>query len=347
MSPGIILRYTRLDTILQVIVLPVYVVGINWLLLGGAYWQSWQVWAGATVLTAMFSFGNWLLNNVQGNWVRDRFPAYSHILWRSLIMGGWLCLVGAGFTLCLYKTFVWFGFTTYDGQHFLHSVYFQVVIILMIMAVHESIFAFDQWQQIVTETERLKKAQLQSQFESLKQQINPHFLFNSLNTLSALIEESPETASRFLDEMSQVYRYLLRANEEALTQLRTELAFVRSYVYLLQIRHGQGFALHEQVDAKWLDHRIAPLTLQLLVENAVKHNVILPEQQLTITITVCDDGLLLVQNNLQRRAVPVVSDRVGLSNIVARYRLLGERQVQVIDDDAYFKIFIPLLEPEN
>ncbi|OIN59113.1 hypothetical protein BLX24_11425 [Arsenicibacter rosenii] len=332
---------------MQVVVLPVYVIGMNWLLLGAVYWQSWRVWAGATVLAGMFSFGNWLLNNIQANWVRDRFSAYSQILGRSIVMAIWLCLLGAGFTVGMYKTFIWFGFTAYDGQRLQYSIYFQVIVILIILAIHESIFAFDEWQQTVTETERLKKARLQSQFESLKQQINPHFLFNSLNTLSVLIEDSPKTASRFLDEMSHVYRYLLRANEEELTELRTELAFVRSYVYLLQIRHGDGFAVREQISDAWMDYRIAPLTLQLLVENAVKHNVILPEQQLVITMTVGDDGLLRVQNNLQRRAVPVVSDRVGLSNIVAKYRLLGDREVQVVEAEGNFNVVIPLLEPEK
>lgn len=209
----------------------------------------------------------------------------------------------------------------------------------VVSSVYETINFLEHWQRAIIETEQLKKDHLQSKLDALKNQINPHFLFNSL---SSLIEDDPAQAEQFVDEMSSVYRYLLRSNETELVTLETEMAFAQSYFHLLSTRYGGHIRLELAVDACYHDHLMPPLTLQLLLENAVKHNVILAQQPLYISIeTVADQ--LVVRNNLQRKATRILSNQVGLANIATKYRLLGAGEVMVYDDDSFFTVTLPLI----
>jgi hypothetical protein len=191
--------------------------------------------------------------------------------------------------------------------------------------------------------ERLKQEKTEVQMRALQAQINPHFLFNSLNTLSSLIDESPRQAGDFVDEMSSVYRYVLRANDTELTPLRAELAFIESYFHLLKTRHGEGIRLEIAVGKDRFDDLLPPLTLQLLVENAVKHNVVLPEEPLVVRIATTGKGNLVVENTLQRKRLRVDSTGVGLSNIETKYRLLDQPAPRVEERDGWFRVTIPLL----
>ncbi|GAB3049608.1 sensor histidine kinase [Spirosoma pulveris] len=165
-------------------------------------------------------------------------------------------------------------------QLFYHGVYY---------VVYEGGYVLQAWQQTVNHNEQLKKTRLTHQLNQLRTQLNPHFLFNSLNSLSMLIQENPRQAETFVEELSSVYRYVLRTNNHPegnpeLTTLQQELQFIRSYFELLKIRYGRGIDLHIDVGNRYLNHQIPPLTLQLMVENAVKHNAILPDSPLRVTI---------------------------------------------------------------
>lgn len=328
---------------MQIIVMPLFVGVMNWVLLGNGYWSDWRVWGIATGISIVIFFLNWLINNAIANKFHERYPHYEQNIKRISLMFFITCILGCLFTYSVYTLFQYTGITTFQVYRLKWGWGFSLLTVVLITAIYEGIYAFEQWQRTVTETEQFKKANLESQFESLKQQINPHFLFNSLNTLSALIEDSPKQATTFLDEMSSVYRYLLRANETELTTLQAELDFAHSYFYLLRIRYGEGIQLVEKVNPHWYDYLIPPLTLQLLVENAVKHNVILPEQPLIIELQTTEGGQLMVQNNLQRRSVQVASERVGLNNIMAKYRLLGQGEVIISEDSEHFSVTLPLL----
>ncbi|GAB3502415.1 hypothetical protein GCM10027341_30370 [Spirosoma knui] len=246
----------------------------------------------------------------------------------SLVLGNW------------FDTSVQFDYATTTGvQLFYHSVY---------IALYEGIYLYRQWQQTNAEKEVLLKAQWQGQFESLKNQVNPHFLFNSLNSLSSLIADEPVKAERFVDEMAKVYRYLLRTNEGELTTLETELGFINSYAHLLKTRYGKGISVTVDVDIEQNTCYLPPLTLQMLVENAVKHNTILSHKPLTIEIKATANGperagRLMVRNNLQKRTVRIPSNQVGLSNIAAKYRMLSRQDIFVRDDGQYFTVVLPLL----
>ena len=219
-------------------------------------------------------------------------------------------------------------------QIFYHLIYF---------GLYEGWYVLRQWRLTYAEKEELLKAQWQARFDSLKNQVNPHFLFNSLNSLSSLIDENPRQATEFVDEMSTVYRYLLRSNDGELTTLREELRFIQSYFHLLKTRYGPAIDLELDLDPAYLDAQLPPLTLQMLVENAVKHNAILAEQPLVIRLRTESGGWLVVGNTLQKKALRVDSNRVGLANIAARYRLLNQPEPTVREADGWFTVTLPLV----
>ncbi|GAB4025077.1 sensor histidine kinase [Spirosoma gilvum] len=191
--------------------------------------------------------------------------------------------------------------------------------------------------------QRLEQEKALMQIQALQGQVNPHFLFNSLNVLDSLIEEDPERARIFLEEMSTVYRYLLRANEQPLTDLGAELTFIQSYYHLLRTRHGRGIELVMNVPESYQTYQLPPLTLQLLVENAVKHNVALPDQPLFVDISIDSDSRLLVRNNIQRKTSRVLSNGVGLSNILTKYQMLGQPTPVIQEVDGQFLAILPLI----
>ena len=341
-------RYSDQDVLLQALVMPVYIGLLNTILLASAYWQHWQVFLFATAVSTGISLGTWLINNAAGLYLNRRFPLDHQISLKLAVLFLW-CLVSGGLAVGLvYSCYAW-------AERYLAlpiqpgrlgwALLFQVLIVALVISIYEGIRTFERWERKLRETEQLKKANLQSQLEGLKSQINPHFLFNSLNTLSSLIEEDAPQAERFVEEIASVYRYLLRANEIQMATLGSELDFVHSYFHLLRTRYGTNIHLEQAVDACYKDHLLPPLTLQLLLENAVKHNVVLPEQPLYIRIETRPDEHLVVRNNLQRKRNHVISNQVGLATIATQYRLLGGGDVRVDNDDQYFTVTLPLLLP--
>jgi sensor histidine kinase YesM len=193
------------------------------------------------------------------------------------------------------------------------------------------------------EKQELMRANLQRQFDSLRDQVSPHFLFNNLNVLSTLITKDPDKADEFIEEMSSVYRYLLRNNEENLTPLQEELNFIDSYNHLLKTRFGEGFQTEIHVDEQLKSYTLPPMTLQLLVENAVKHNIVSPEQPLKLQLYT-ENEHLVIKNNLQPRTKTVHSAGVGLENIRSKYKLLNQPAVKVNQSTTDFTITLPLIK---
>ncbi|GAB3996143.1 histidine kinase [Spirosoma daeguense] len=258
-------------------------------------------------------------------------------------------------TLFLYDYLQVFGYV-YDHTNTGQILLINVGANLLSVSIDETTYSLAKWRENALEREQLKKINLQSQLASLKSQVNPHFLFNSLNSLSSLIADEPEQAEQFVDEMAKVYRYLLQTNESELTTLSTELSFIDSYYHLLKTRYRAGIRLEVDVPTECQAYLLPPLTLQMLVENAVKHNVISASRPLLLEIRVVlnhESGTyqhcqLMVRNNLQRKTgTGVLSNHVGLSNIAAKYQLLAKTEPSVRDDDGYFTVILPLLMPLN
>jgi sensor histidine kinase YesM len=189
--------------------------------------------------------------------------------------------------------------------------------------------------QIVAKTESAK-------FESLKNQLDPHFLFNSLNVLTSLISENPLQAEKFTTKLSKVYRYVLEQKGKDLTALVEELKFAKSYMELLQMRFEDGIKFRIPNSLSNSDLKIVPLSLQLLLENAVKHNVISSEIPLEIRIYE-ENGFLVIENNINPKSSLEKSTKVGLKNIIQRYELVTNIKVEIINNNKIFKVRLPLL----
>lgn len=217
----------------------------------------------------------------------------------------------------------------------------------VLLIAYEIFYHFAQLHHAENERGRLEKEKLKAELQQLKGIVNPHFLFNNLNSLSSLISEDPGSAQEFLDELTKVFRYLLRNNETDLTTLSQELDFIRSYYNLLQTRYGKAIRMDIQIDKTHEDLLIPPLTLQLLVENAVKHNRLHKESPLHIELITAPGNKLAVRNNLLKREGLVESTGIGLQNINARYKMLQQPGVLIEKDEHSFTAIISLIEEEG
>jgi two-component system, LytTR family, sensor kinase len=193
----------------------------------------------------------------------------------------------------------------------------------------------------LAEVERFRKENAEYQFEMLKLQLNPHFLFNSLNTLSSLVHSDPLKAAEFIHRLSDVYRYVLDNRNKELVSLREEMEFIRSFSFLQGLRFQGMIDFRFEIGEELLDRQVAPMTLQLLIENAVKHNVVSSKNPLDIVISAENDNLI-VKNNLQFKE-ELSGTGVGLKNISSRYAFLTDRKVEIIKEDNMFKVIIPLI----
>lgn len=302
---------------------------------------SWQLAAVTMLYTFLFCTGTWL-------WLSVTMPRFVlpgaglKRFWR-----GGLVIVIAGASGLAY--------------HYLFSVliaspaqitelpgYRRVALVTLRSLVISGFFYFviyylymiSEKQKSYLELEKLKQAQLQADISSLKEQLSPHFLFNTLNTLSTLTRE-PEVKD-FIVQLSNVYRYVLQCKELNTVMLARELEFVGSYSYILKSRLEDAISITFDVSNNVLGAGVPPLALQLLIENAVKHNIASAARPLMISIK-DEDGYLVVKNNLQPRSSVMPSSGTGLNNIMQRYKLIFGRSVFVSSDESSFTVKLPIV----
>lgn len=200
----------------------------------------------------------------------------------------------------------------------------------------------NRWKDSIKMAAQLEKEKTLMQFENLKNQINPHFLFNALSALDSLISENPKLASQFLQHLSRVYRYVLQNKDRAAVPLEVELDFIKNYIFLVETRFQKSMKIKMGVPDEHSDKMIVPVTLQVLIENAIKHNVANEQNPLCIEVIVADD-YLVVQNNFQPRSKVETSNGQGLENLKSLYRFLTDKPL-MIEQNAKFKVSVPLLD---
>lgn len=259
----------------------------------------------------------------------------------------WLLSLGIGllFAIVLRWALVFF-FISFTYVNLFDEVVIAIFVLLVtttITVVDLSLFLLKKWRFSLAELERFKKENAESQFESLRAQVNPHFLFNSLNTLSALIFQDQQKAESFVRELSDVYRYILENKDRELVTLKKELEIIKSYIYLIILRFEQNLTVDMEIDPKLDELMIPPLTLQMLVENATKHNVISKKKPLNVKIY-SDDEFIVVSNNLQKKEITSYSSKLGLANISSRYGFLTDKKVEIIENTNEFQVKIPLIK---
>lgn len=218
------------------------------------------------------------------------------------------------------------------------------VLIALFWAIYESIYMYHRWKDSLNEAERLKREFVQAQLDGLKSQVNPHFLFNSLNTLVYIIPEDPDKAVEFVQKLAKVYRYILEIQERRLIPLWEEMEFLESFMFLHKERFCDNLRISIEVPKTERNHLIVPLSLQLLFENAIKHNIISKEKPLGISLKIEEGKRLVVRNTLQRRSNPEPGTQTGLANIKNRYEYFSDQPVEVEETATEFIVSLPLIK---
>src|SRR5258708_2407407 len=338
----------RLVMIMGLLILPVLIPIIFFgVRIGRRPYFTWNIYWTTLLITSIL----WIGNRYIMIWTRTRYPAFEEIKKRLLIQS----LAMIVFTL-LFNNALGFALggicesnlkiSSNDQISFndgINSNYAAIFCTLMVVAIYESIYFIGELRKSVEEKEMLKRESLQAQLDALKTQVNPHFLFNNLNTLSAVIPDNPGQAIDFVQQLSKVYRHILEVKNEQSIFLKEELEVLEAYAFLLKTRFGDNLDISIRVAEEKLQQKIVPLSLQILMENAIKHNSVSSSKQLKIDVY-AENGKLVVSNNLQKKHSFKESTGIGLDNIRNRYKLLGDKQVDVQEGPSSFIVSIPLLE---
>ncbi len=299
---------------------------------------------------SMYSIFYWTFNRTVIIFYRKKFPAFNQAQKRItfLVATVFLVLPFVGhfatqfinlfFSVCTlpnatHPTLVQGLGAAYTASFFINGIY-------------ETIWYHSQLKKSIQEQERVKFAHVHSQLDGLRNQVNPHFLFNSLNTLNHIVEYEDKTvAKNFIGQLSKVYRYILDSREEPTIILEEELAFVNAYVAIQKERFLDNLKVNIDVPQQYIHKKIIPLSLQLLIENAIKHNIISTKKPLTISIEIDKEKeSIKVINTLQKKSKVMDSTKVGLENITERYRLLSEKKLVTIEElENHFQVGLPLL----
>lgn len=338
-------NFNRNDGWILVLIFPYHIL-INFLLLGTEYFTNRDVFLVATSFAVLLWPVSWLAHSIAGFEVRALFPEIRQTCTRvafSLLAFLIVTFIQNGLIIGSVSYFHLFGLSVHNID--VTSVLVAGINInIMAAAVFESTYLVNKWKLSITETEALKKSQVQSELDNLKNQVNPHFLFNSINSLSFLIDEDKVKAQVFLNSMSKVYRYLLQNNDAELTPLEVELNFLDAYFHMLKTRYEDGIYLQQRIPEKFKHYLLPPLTLQMLLENAVKHNVIIDHAPLCIELYVNEKEQLVVKNSVRKKITVLESGKIGLKNIQAKYRLLNLGNVNIAASNAAFVVTVPLVK---
>lgn len=337
-------RYTSKDLPIMVVTMLPMAVLTNYFLFGDRYFTEGKVFAWATLVTFILLCFAFFIYGLVAISLRNRFPN-DHELFKRLTICITIFILMTGVYLSVvcrgYDLFHFLGYE-YNETNFSKCFISFVIMNIFLTFLNEGVSRYESYKTTLTETEELKKEYLQSQLLGLKSQMNPHFLFNGLNTLSCLIQEDPEKAEEFLDHMSKVYRYLLRNNEEQLVPLHTELGFIKSFYFLLKERYADGLDLSITLDREHLKDLIPPLTLQMIFENILTLNTVSKNRPLHIEVTTFEDELIIKNDILPKLNCVDCCDE-GIENIANKFRLLCQKEVTIEETPTERTIRLPLI----
>lgn len=338
--------YTTRDyAVLMIVLLPISII-INSIVLGAAYYSGWRIFLLATAIGSGAFAIDFILCGGWAVLMKKRFPDESQVSTRLTFMILTFIIITGLFLYLLFRGYEQVELFNYrfNENMFVLAYIGMSIINIFITLMMEGVDRYEKWASSLKETEELQKVFRQSQLQGLKSQLNPHFLFNSLNSLSSLISEDEEQAEQFLNEMSKVYRYMLRNDEDQMVTLETELQFVDSYLYLLKARYGDGLQLSVNVSDAATQTMLPALSLQVLIENAFTQNSISKASPLKISIETEDDKWIVVRNNLQPKVVAETVDvEAGLDNLINRYQLINRSEVIITDQPGERIIRLPLI----
>ncbi|GAP42901.1 histidine kinase [Lentimicrobium saccharophilum] len=304
--------------------------------------RPWQEYLGAALLTVAIPELVFLLKHRINRHIPWEKSPTRRLALECLIIGftGLVAIVSLRIivNLLLLKP----AFIKFSDEAFT-AIYYLFFLVLLPAFLEFAVFLLNRWRIGLAEVERFRKENAEFRFEALRAQINPHFLFNSLNTLSSLIYEDREKAAHFIRHLSDVYRYVLENRNRETITLGEELTFIKAFVYLYQLRFDNKLIISLKIEDALMHRLIAPMTLQLLIENAVKHNIVSAKRPLNIDIFAENNLYLNVRNNLQKKQADEASTAMGLKNIVSRYGFLTPHPVEINESDTEFIVKVPLI----
>ncbi len=262
-----------------------------------------------------------------------------------------LLLYSAFFSILLSAVFSGISYLINFGEMafiklFRGNVQILFVVNLIALAVLEAYIYYDEGQKARLKTQMLEKELSEIKFEELKSQLEPHFLFNSLNVLSGLIETNPPKARLFAEKLSEVYRYILETIDKPVIKLGKELEFVESYLFLQKIRYGEHLTCNIVLSSEYMEWSLPPLSLQILIENALKHNIVNRVNPLLIEIE-NEKSVIIMKNNFQPKTSHNRSSRVGQINLLKRYTMISEQKPKFILENGYYIVKLPLININN
>lgn len=325
--------------------IPVFFVAGNYYFIGDSYFSDFKTFLIGTELVFVLYWFSIVVLTIAIRWVIARFPHFHQNGIRLFVM---LILVGS-ITMLLAVFDVWaYSIIPYLKVDFIWDKIWPILILgiffdFFLCAALGLFYAFEKWRQNQTESEKLERIALQQQFDTLKGQVNPHFLFNSLNTLSSLIGEDKDMAEQFVEDLSKIYRYMLQAAKVEFACLSTELEFLETYARLLKVRYGEGLQFNFPQPNSHKGLVLSPLSLQNLVDNAIKHNMMSASKPLVISIDALPDRRISVRNNLQKKIRSIDTQEALLGNLVAKYSFLSDEAVEVIEQDNHFTVILPVI----
>lgn len=323
---------------------PIILVGV---LITGVYLISNGIDSPARGLVSMghgliMTAGIWTgcLVIVQYLWHKFPWEFYpvKHLIWEMVLITAWTIL----FSYTLFTIERWTKIFVHVEDLFMEA-FVTLLITYLITAIHELVYFYKQWKHHFSKSVRLEKDNIQAKYETLKTQINPHFLFNSLNSLTNLVDENEE-AIKYIGDLSDFFRYMLSSRDKELVLVREEINLLKKYIHLQESRFKNNLDIVVDVPESFYHYAIPPLVLQMLVENSIKHNIISRDKPLKVSIRT-EGERLIVENNLQKKS-GITSTGQGLRNISERYKFFTVSDVEITETEAVFKVAIPLLTME-
>lgn len=333
-----------LRQVLDVLVAYAFSVLITYMFVGNVLFEDFRRLVPNTLFGFFLSFFLWKGNAFVGWAIKRKLP------WeKDPIKTFKVSVVGSViYTVVIVVCIYWFSIDILFGGDFIHSVtrYIRqilnvIVLSLFITSIFYLVYFFKWWRIAVVNEERLVREAIQLKYDALKNQVNPHFLFNSLSVLSALVETDPSKAKQFIMHFSNIYRYVLEQRDKEVVPLLDEVNFAKSFLELNSIRHGENLVV--KIDIVNSHGFVVPLSLQLVLENCLKHNVVSSEKPLTIDIW-RDNSFIVVRNTLQLRNASSSHSGIGLETLCKRYEFLSEQRVLVEPTSNYYTVRIPILE---
>jgi two-component system LytT family sensor kinase len=343
-------RYSKKEPLVFLWIMVPYVIFLNILVFGACIFNSMTVFAKSFFYTGIFIFVIYFIFGLVAILIQKRFSAAGDMFKRIAFMLPVFYLMN-----CIAISLLFYLHNKLQllscpprSAMLLWSIVYGCLMSTIITFINEGVSNWEAWKASITETEKIKNVYQRSKVLGLKGQINPHFLFNCFNTLSGLIQEDETKAESFLNEMTKVHRYLLRSDDELLVSLETEIKFAASYLYLAKERFGEAINITITIAPEVLEKKIAPLSMQVILENIIYTNALSKNDPLGIYIHSTENNQLAVINTVHEKTVIQNYDvDDGLDNLLNKYRILNEGNISIAEKDGKRTLLVPLFDKKE